>query len=260
MKNLFRFLLLSAMVAASLLTSATPAMAGSNGQQISIYACKANEITIRGYNQNNQWQTKTLNKEISKCGLYDITGWWWKGNVEVTASYYVTPEYPTYPGQTVTVNIPKSQSNNDYVTVNIPTPTPRQWVQWRAETWVKDTVAYDNRKEHDGYRQDCSGYVSFAWSLSKSYSGDVWQSFANKIDFNNMQIGDALDNPEPGDAGHMILFMGWVDKNAGTFVGFEENGYHGYTRKSIFTLNPSSSTINEGNYAYPGYYIAITKK
>jgi hypothetical protein len=260
MKSIIRYVVMISVVAALFLTSATPAMAGSNGQQISIYACNANGIVIQGYNQDNQWQTKTLSKEISKCGWFEISGWWWKGNVDVIATYYVTPEYPSFPGQSVTVNIPKSQSNNDFVTVNIPTPTARQWVQWRAETWVKDAVVYDNSKQHDGYRQDCSGYVSFAWSLSKSYSGDVWQSFANQIDFNNLQTGDALDNPEPGNNGHMLLFMGWVDKNAGTFVGFEENGYYGFARKSTYTLNSSNGTIKEGNYAYPGAYIAITKK
>jgi len=236
------------------------AAAGSNGQQISIYACDANGITIQGYNQGGKWQTTTLSKSTSSCGWYNVTGWWWKGNVNVYAFYYVTTEYPSYLGQSVSVNVPSSQSNSDFVYVNVPTPTARQWMQWRALTWVKDGVPYDNTKIHDGYRQDCSGYVSFAWSLSRSYTTDNWRSFAGNIKFDDMQPGDALNNPEKGDLGHVILFMGWVDRKAGTFVGFEENGYYGYTRKSTYTLNTSTGVIKDGTYTYPGTYIAITRK
>ncbi len=257
-----RFVVMALVLTALLLASTTLALAGSNGQQISIYACKADRITIQGYNHNGQWQTKTFDKSTSSCGWYDVTGWWWKGTVDVYAYYYVTSEYPYYLGQKISVNVPTSQNNYDWVDVNIPTPTSRQWIQWRAVTWVKDGVPYDNTKYHDGYRQDCSGYVSFAWSLSKSYTGDDWRSFANQINLDSLQPGDAIDNPQKGDLGHMILFMGWIDKKAGTFVGFEENGYYGFTRKSTYALNTSTGVVKDvnSNFTYPGTYIAITKK
>ncbi|MFH1523625.1 MAG: hypothetical protein ABIF04_01555 [Chloroflexota bacterium] len=259
--NVFaKFIVITSVLAALILASTIPASAGSNGQQISIYACKADRISIRGYNQNGQAQTKTFDKSTDSCGWYNITGWWWKGPVSVYAYYYVTPEYPYYFGQNVRVQIPTSQSNNDWVSVNVPTPTTRQWMVWRAATWVTDSVPYNNQKYHDGYRQDCSGYVSFAWSLPTSYSGDNWRSFAYQINFDNLQPGDVLDNPQKGDLGHMILFVGWVDKSVGSFTGSEENGWYGYTRKSTFTLNKSTGVVREGSYTYPGNYIAITKK
>src|SRR5207253_11405424 len=38
----------------------------------------------------------------------------------------------------------------------------------RAKAWVDVPVPYDEGSLYQGYREDCSGFVSMAWQLSKS--------------------------------------------------------------------------------------------
>ena len=162
MKNatsFMRFILMAVVLGSLILTSTTTVSAGSRGQQITIYACNADRIYIYGPNQNNVKTPYTLNKSSSVCGWYNINSMWWEGLVTVTAYYYVSPEYPYYAGQSVVTNVPIKQQNSDWVSVNIPTPTTRQWISWRAQTWVNDHVSYNQGSYHDGYRQDCSGFV-----------------------------------------------------------------------------------------------------
>ena len=58
----------------------------------------------------------------------------------------------------------------------------------------------------------------------------------------------------------MILFLGWVDKKAGTFSGAEESQRYGFTRRSTYTLNAATGVIVEGTSTYSGTYIAISRK
>ena len=41
----------------------------------------------------------------------------------------------------------------------------------RAQDWVNRKIPYSQSKTTDGYRQDCSGYVSMAWKSSTSGGG-----------------------------------------------------------------------------------------
>ena len=64
---------------------------------------------------------------------------------------------------------------------------------------------------------------NFVWQTGSSYPTNSWNSFGNQINIDSLQAGDALDNPLPGNAGHMVLFEGWVNQSAGTFLAYEEN-------------------------------------
>ena len=46
----------------------------------------------------------------------------------------------------------------------------REQVIARGMHWVKKRVPYSQRRYHQGYRQDCSGFVSMAWNVKTSYT------------------------------------------------------------------------------------------
>jgi hypothetical protein len=253
-----KFVVMITVLAALVLPPASVALAGSNGQQIQVYACNASRVVIKGPNQSGNTVSYTLSTSTSGCGTFAISGWYWKGSVSITPYYSVSSEYPYYGGQGFSVNVPISQSSNWY-TVNVPTPSARQWVLWRAQTWVNDHVSYNTGSKHDGYRTDCSGYVSFAWQLpapGPSTSGINTSSYSFKISYDSLQPGDALDNP----SSHIVLFLGWVNQSKGTFNGYEENPfYSGAHLTQTITLNKSTGTMSVPGFPYPGTYIAIRK-
>ena len=194
---------------AALAAPSAPARAAVNGQQISVYACKAHRLVLRGYNQYGQYTTYALNKSASVCGWVNISNWWWKSYVYVTPYYNLSPSYQNYAGTAVRVYVPASQSSHWFY-VSVPAPSTRQWMLLRAQTWVNDRVSYSRASYRDGYRKDCSGYVSFAWTgAAPGFATGTWYTNSYKIAFDSLQPGDALNST---GGGHMLLFQGWVNR------------------------------------------------
>ena len=259
-QNYIKFVAMISMLAVLILTPTSAAFAGSNGQQVAIFACNAARVVLQGYNQQGKSATYTLNNP--GCGRVYITGWWWKTWVGATAYYNLSAEHPYYAGQSMTVYVPPSQSNSDWYFVNFSTPSTRQWILWRASTWVNDRISYGTGSYHDGYRQDCSGFVSFAWSTGYNYNTSTLMNsnVSYVISYDSLQPGDALDSPT---GGHAILFLGWVNQGAGTFIAFEENIWPspGYAQQHQATLNKSTGqiTATDGHFYYGYKYYAIRK-
>jgi hypothetical protein len=253
--RLYRFSLIIASIIAIFFTSLSPVQAGTNGQQINISACMAVRVVIKGKSPSGIYQAYTMNKTASDCGYTQVPGVWWKGTISAVASYAVTAEYPYYKGITITAVVPEMQSNSDYYSVTIPSPSKRQWIVWRANTWVTDHVPYDPSKTHDGYRQDCSGYVSFAWQLTKpGTSPGGMSAYSYQIPFDSLRQGDALNNP----SAHTMLFVKWVNQSIGTFIAYEEGNPATGTRQITLILNKSTGVITQNAYySYPGTYKAI---
>jgi hypothetical protein len=117
----------------------------------------------------------------------------------------------------------------------------RDQIMSRAQVWVDQKVPYSQSQTKDGYRQDCSGYVSYAWASSTSGGGHVtsnMQEICTKISKSDMKKGDAILLPST----HVILFGGWIDSDAfyeyaehqsgdvcrestGSYKYFADNGY-----------------------------------
>ena len=94
----------------------------------------------------------------------------------------------------------------------------RQWITWRAQTWVNDHVPYNQDLKHDGHHQDSSGYVSFAWNLKQpGTSPSGMGAVSHSIPFDGLQPGDALKNSEA----HSMLFIKWVNQSKGTFIAYD---------------------------------------
>lgn len=94
----------------------------------------------------------------------------------------------------------------------------------RALSWTQRRVPYSRRAYFGGYRRDCSGMVSMAWSLGKSLTSRSISSRAWRIPVSALQPGDAVLTP-----GHVAVFGGWKNRGKGTFIALEE-GHRGAVR------------------------------
>ncbi|MGW1282229.1 peptidoglycan-binding protein [Streptomyces sp. NPDC002586] len=111
----------------------------------------------------------------------------------------------------------------------IPASTRTQIIN-RAKTWVTAQVPYSMSDFwSDGYRQDCSGYVSMAWGLpGNEWTGTLVQ-FAVKITKGELKPGDILlyhnpDNPQGGS--HVVIFGGWTDHTHAKYTVYEQSPPH----------------------------------
>jgi hypothetical protein len=89
----------------------------------------------------------------------------------------------------------------------------------RAHKWVKKRVPYSQSGYYGGYRRDCSGMVSMAWKLTKSYTSSTIRSKARRISKHQLQPGDAVRYP-----GHVAVFAGWKNKRKGQYYVMEQSG------------------------------------
>ncbi|MEU7564917.1 peptidoglycan-binding protein [Streptomyces fradiae] len=130
----------------------------------------------------------------------------------------------------------------------------RAEIMARAERWVAEKVPYSMAKYWtDGYRQDCSGYVSMAWKLpANEWTGSLHQ-YATKIAWADLQPGDMLlfhnpDNPTTGS--HVTLFGGWTDDRRTHYLAYEQTKPH--ARKQPTPLAYWTNSDRYVGYRYLG--------
>jgi uncharacterized protein (TIGR03382 family) len=84
----------------------------------------------------------------------------------------------------------------------------------RGFRWLDAKVPYSKTGSRDGYRTDCSGFVSMCWELGASpstatfYPGSSYN--ARLGSFDDLLPGDGLVRRSDG-AGHVVLFLGWTN-------------------------------------------------
>ncbi|MFE9441010.1 peptidoglycan-binding protein [Streptomyces sp. NPDC006602] len=110
-------------------------------------------------------------------------------------------------------------------TVEAPTTTRADIVK-RAKQWVAAKVPYSMTGYwSDGYRQDCSGFVSMAWNLpGNEWTGSLGQ-YGVRIAKDDLQPGDILlfHNPtDPQKGSHVVIFGGWTDYTHTYYVAYEQ--------------------------------------
>ncbi|MCK8676601.1 peptidoglycan-binding protein [Streptomyces lichenis] len=105
-------------------------------------------------------------------------------------------------------------------------PTTRAQIMERAERWVVAKVPYSMEKFwSDGYRQDCSGYVSMAWNLAGNEWTGSLAAFGTRIERSELQPGDILlfhNAADPNAGSHATIFGGWVDAERTTYTAYEQ--------------------------------------
>ncbi|MFJ5843534.1 peptidoglycan-binding protein [Streptomyces sp. NPDC092903] len=117
----------------------------------------------------------------------------------------------------------------------------------RAKKWITAQVPYSMSKYwSDGYRQDCSGYVSMAWNLpGNEWTGSL-ASYGTRIAREDLQPGDILlfHNPaDPSKGSHVTIFGGWTDYTHTHYTAYEQTTPH--TRKQT---TPMAYWSNSGSY------------
>ncbi|MFJ7255375.1 peptidoglycan-binding protein [Streptomyces sp. NPDC098085] len=125
--------------------------------------------------------------------------------------------------------------------------TSRAAIINRAKKWVSAQVPYSmSRYWSDGYRQDCSGYVSMAWDLpGNEWTGSL-AKYGTRIAREELQPGDILlfHNPaNPSKGSHVTIFGGWTDYTHTHYTAYEQTKPH--TRKQT---TPMAYWSNSGNY------------
>ncbi|GAA5203202.1 peptidoglycan-binding protein [Streptomyces thinghirensis] len=126
----------------------------------------------------------------------------------------------------------------------------------RAKTWVTAKVPYSMTAYwSDGYRQDCSGYVSMAWKLpTNEWTGSLG-TFADRITKDELQPGDILlfhNAADPQKGSHVVIFGGWTDATRTAYTAYEQTPPH--TRK---LATPYAYWSNSAKYL-PYRYKAVT--
>ncbi|MCZ7460087.1 peptidoglycan-binding protein [Streptomyces sp. WMMC940] len=124
----------------------------------------------------------------------------------------------------------------------------------RAKRWVNAKVPYSmSRYWADGYRQDCSGYVSMAWHLAgNEWTGSLAQ-FGTRIERKDLQPGDILlfHNPsDPSKGSHVTIFGGWADSTRTKYIAYEQARPH--TRRQTTPLAYWSNSDQYVAYRYKG--------
>ncbi|MFF2097819.1 peptidoglycan-binding protein [Streptomyces sp. NPDC058202] len=134
-----------------------------------------------------------------------------------------------------------------------PTTTRAEIIN-RAKTWIDADVPYSmSAYWKDGYRQDCSGFVSMAWGLpGNEWTGSL-DSFGVRITRDQLQPGDMLlfhnpDNPEKGS--HVVIFGGWTDYTHTYYVAYEQTPPH--ARKQSTPYAYWSNSDHYVPYRYKG--------
>jgi len=103
----------------------------------------------------------------------------------------------------------------------------RDQVLARGQVRVDAPVPYSQSRYYAGYRTDCSGYVSMAWSTKTSWSTRSFHLVTHRITTSQLKPGDALLKKGT----HIRMFYGWVDAAHTQYVAYETaNGSYAGTR------------------------------
>ncbi|MEN3583287.1 NlpC/P60 family protein [Streptomyces sp. ZYX-F-203] len=124
-------------------------------------------------------------------------------------------------------------------------PTTRDRIIERARTWVSARVPYSmSRYWYDGYRQDCSGYVSMAWGLTGNEWTGSLHHFGERITKDELLPGDILlfHNPaNPSSGSHVVIFAGWTDDTREAYLAYEQTPPHAVGRVTPYAYWRNSS-------------------
>uniref|UniRef100_UPI00157F98F4 peptidoglycan-binding protein n=1 Tax=Streptomyces spongiicola TaxID=1690221 RepID=UPI00157F98F4 len=122
----------------------------------------------------------------------------------------------------------------------------------RAKRWVNAKVPYSmSGYWADGYRQDCSGYVSMAWHLpGNEWTGSLAE-FGTLIERKDLRPGDILlfhNEGDPSQGSHVTIFGGWADDAQTGYVAYEQAKPH--TRRQVTPMAYWSNSDRYEAYRY----------
>jgi hypothetical protein len=108
----------------------------------------------------------------------------------------------------------------------------------RAKIWVERGVPYSWTTIFQGYRADCSGYVSYAWGLpTPGFTTDTLRFVAAEISKDQLRPGDIMNNRGVAEDGHTVIFAGWADASKTRYNAYEQSPAVAYGSKAHFATN-----------------------
>jgi hypothetical protein len=127
----------------------------------------------------------------------------------------------------------------------------RDTVLARGQRWVNDPVPYSQSDYHDGYRTDCSGYVSMAWQTGTSWTTATMHDIAFSIPADQLKPGDVLLKASTATStGHVRLFYGWANDEHTVYIAYEETRYTGFDDGTKSSVKLLSTDIADGYKPY----------
>ncbi len=146
------------------------------------------------------------------------------------------------------------QARPDLAGATAPLRLTRDQVIQRARRWVDAGVPYDmGRRWRDGYRQDCSGFVSMAWGLGSSQWTGTLPRYAERIGRDELEPGDILlfHNPrDPVDGSHVTIFGGWANAAHTRYVAYEQTRPRARVRTTPYAYWDHSKRYVPYRYKY----------
>lgn len=101
-----------------------------------------------------------------------------------------------------------------------PSDFNRALVMMRARNWFKRSPNYSQTRWYNGYRTDCSGFVSMAWGLGQSYVTWTLPAVAWKIHKSDLTAGDIMLD-YTGPSKHVVLFDHWANSRHTAYWDYE---------------------------------------
>ncbi|MFF1839852.1 peptidoglycan-binding protein [Streptomyces sp. NPDC058231] len=133
-------------------------------------------------------------------------------------------------------------------------PTTRTDIINRAKGWVSAKVPYSMEKYwSDGYRQDCSGYVSMAWNLKGNEWTGSLAEYGDQVEREELQPGDILlfhNRADPTNGSHVTIFGGWTDYTHTHYTAYEQTPAH--ARKQTTPMAYWTNSDKYVPYRYKG--------
>jgi hypothetical protein len=131
----------------------------------------------------------------------------------------------------------------------LPTPASaitRSTVIARAHTWVKKRVHYSQSSYFQGYRRDCSGFVSMAWKVGRSYTSSTIQHVARRVSISKLKSGDAVHT-----SGHVAIFVKWASKKHHRYVAMEESTWGKPALRRVRSLGRGATALRYRKISAP---------
>ncbi len=126
----------------------------------------------------------------------------------------------------------------------------------RAQGWVDADVPYSQTAFHDGYRTDCSGFVSMAWGLPENLTTWRIPLVATEISKDDLLPGDILLD-YTSDNRHVVIFERWANTEHSAYWALECSG-HPEIDRAIRRVVPYPYVMNESHYL-PYRYKGMTE-
>jgi len=131
----------------------------------------------------------------------------------------------------------------------------RKTIVKRGNVWVKKRISYSQSRYYKGYRRDCSGFVSMAWKLKKSYTTRTISKRAKRIKITSLKPGDAVLIP-----GHVSLFAGWKNKKKRTYYALEQTTWGSHAKKRVRTIPRGAKALRRKGITTPKRRTPVVSK